>query len=353
MLNNREEGQAGSPRSPHKHGKRTCWGISLLVPSEARPPEVIKGRLYVGSRAQAQNWTLLQSLGITHILNVSRDSIEPFEGKVKYLQCGFADKEDVDISVPAASSWEFIESAFEDASSCVLVHCASGVSRSVTIIIYYLMRKEIIPCEAALQRIRSIHPAACPNRSFISQLTALNSSLAPGALVERTPSLSMMLSMPFSRESLENGLGFTSRKPQASITIYPSSPCLQGLSVPTSPFLRKESSSGDFGWIKRSPAPRSMGELNDPQGRWTNIRMAVEEEEKAAGEVTNEDSEDMKSLASTALNLSENSDVEDIRGDCSPSTSPLVCVKSKVFDPAGSAGIPKSTIPLFWRGNQD
>ena len=42
--------------------------------------QVIKGRLYVGSRAQAQNWTLLQSLGITHILNVSRDSIEPFEG---------------------------------------------------------------------------------------------------------------------------------------------------------------------------------------------------------------------------------------------------------------------------------
>ena len=42
--------------------------------------QVIKGRLYVGSRAQAQNWTLLQSLGITHILNVSRDSKEPFEG---------------------------------------------------------------------------------------------------------------------------------------------------------------------------------------------------------------------------------------------------------------------------------
>jgi hypothetical protein len=42
--------------------------------------QVIKGRLYVGSRAQAQNWSLLQSLGITHIFNVSRDSKEPFEG---------------------------------------------------------------------------------------------------------------------------------------------------------------------------------------------------------------------------------------------------------------------------------
>jgi hypothetical protein len=52
--------------------------------------QVIKGRLYVGSRAQAQNWSLLQSLGITHILNVSRDSKEPFEGMLLnmfYLLC--------------------------------------------------------------------------------------------------------------------------------------------------------------------------------------------------------------------------------------------------------------------------
>ncbi len=108
------------------------------------------------------------------------DVLSMCAGKIKYQQCGFADREDVDISVPGARSWEFIERAFGDASSCVLVHCASGVSRAVTITTYYLMRKESIPCEAALQRIRSVHPAACPNGSFIAQLTALNSSLARG-----------------------------------------------------------------------------------------------------------------------------------------------------------------------------
>ena len=40
MLNKREEGQTGSPRSPRKHGKRASWGISLLIPSEAPPAEV-------------------------------------------------------------------------------------------------------------------------------------------------------------------------------------------------------------------------------------------------------------------------------------------------------------------------
>ncbi len=108
------------------------------------------------------------------------DVLNVCAGKIKYHQCSIADKDDVDISVPGARSWEFIESAFEDASSCVLVHCASGVSRAVTITTYYLMRKESIPCEAALQRIRYGHPAACPNGSFVAQLTALNSSLARG-----------------------------------------------------------------------------------------------------------------------------------------------------------------------------
>jgi hypothetical protein len=40
MLSKREDGQAGSPRSPHKHGKRASWGISLFIPSEAPPAEV-------------------------------------------------------------------------------------------------------------------------------------------------------------------------------------------------------------------------------------------------------------------------------------------------------------------------
>jgi hypothetical protein len=52
--------------------------------------QVIKGRLYVGSRAQAQNWTLLQTLGITHIVNVSRDSKETFEGMLQYLSAALS-----------------------------------------------------------------------------------------------------------------------------------------------------------------------------------------------------------------------------------------------------------------------
>jgi len=44
--------------------------------------QVIPGRLYIGNREQANNWTLLQALKATHIVNVSRETKASFEGTV-------------------------------------------------------------------------------------------------------------------------------------------------------------------------------------------------------------------------------------------------------------------------------
>jgi hypothetical protein len=59
--------------------------------------QVIKGSLYIGNRAQAQNWELLQSLAATHIVNVSREVTEPFKGACPSRQkcCGGAGSDKV------------------------------------------------------------------------------------------------------------------------------------------------------------------------------------------------------------------------------------------------------------------
>ena len=80
---------------------------------------------------------------------------------------------DADILDAGASSLRFMTTAFEDPSACVLLHCASGVSRSVTMAIHYLMRTESMAFQAALDRIRAVHPAAAPNSGFLRQLQAL------------------------------------------------------------------------------------------------------------------------------------------------------------------------------------
>ena len=96
-------------------------------------------------------------------------------GKLQYHQCGIADTDSADVTSAGASALSYITEALNHSpSTCVVVHCASGVSRSVAVVIYFLMCKEGMSFDAAMCRIRAAHPAANPNPGFVAQLRALD-----------------------------------------------------------------------------------------------------------------------------------------------------------------------------------
>jgi len=240
--------------------------------------QILDGRLYIASAAQASNWDLLSDLNVTHIVNCSRTcnfdgtGTNPFSSMINYCSCGFADNASVSprkrcaacparrcrcawrarmrarARVPSASpwavgrlrfllpcapqqrpgarwrvparcarqrgasggrhsvprtcccgligdaappcpgtpplrprqsdltdaleqTWNFIDTALSSHPRwVVLVHCASGISRSVALVCHYLMRKEYLSFQDSIQFIRSRHPAAEPNSSFVEQL---------------------------------------------------------------------------------------------------------------------------------------------------------------------------------------
>ena len=49
-------------------------------------------------------------------------------------------------------------------------HCNAGVSRSVSVVVAYLMSHHSMTYEAALNAVRQIRPAAKPNDGFVKQL---------------------------------------------------------------------------------------------------------------------------------------------------------------------------------------
>ncbi|XP_051143162.1 uncharacterized protein LOC127259683 [Andrographis paniculata] len=63
---------------------------------------------------------------------------------------------------------DFIEDAKKEGS--VLVHCFAGVSRSVAIIMAYVMRTERLSQEDALESLRQCCESVCPNDGFLEQL---------------------------------------------------------------------------------------------------------------------------------------------------------------------------------------
>lgn len=72
------------------------------------------------------------------------------------------------------NSFHFIDKN-RQAGNNVLVHCRAGISRSSTIVIAYLIQKDRLSFEDALQLVRSSRPIVMPNKGFVKQLKKLAS----------------------------------------------------------------------------------------------------------------------------------------------------------------------------------
>lgn len=105
--------------------------------NEQYPNIIIPNRLYLGDATQSQNKIVINDLNITHILNVTKDWNNKFENdtNIKYLRIAINDNETDDIFQHFENAIDFIES-----SNICFVHCQAGVSRSVSIIIAYIMK---------------------------------------------------------------------------------------------------------------------------------------------------------------------------------------------------------------------
>jgi len=65
---------------------------------------------------------------------------------------------------------DFIDKVISEAHGKILVHCVAGVSRSVSVILYYLMKKYNLSYDDALKIVRHNRNIVGPNTSFERQL---------------------------------------------------------------------------------------------------------------------------------------------------------------------------------------
>lgn len=143
-------------------------------------PSKIEEGLYVGSLKAASNKNALKSLNITHILTVC-SFCPPSHGDD--LTCKIipvSDHEDTNLAQYFDECFNFIEEARRTGGG-VLVHCVMGKSRSVTIVVAYLMKKHGMTFSQALEHVKTKRPLASPNAGFIRQLNNFEKSLLAAA----------------------------------------------------------------------------------------------------------------------------------------------------------------------------
>lgn len=161
-----------------------CWDADLIVPG-----------LYVGSLRSALDTEKVVSNGITHVLTVADRLHVSVSPGIRHHVIDIADHPAADLLSILDIAMKFIDESLQNrnilgsmdavcANECaalhnftpsgaVLVHCASGVSRSVSVCCAWLMTRKSMSLQESLNFIKMKRRLASPNIGFKVQLQCL------------------------------------------------------------------------------------------------------------------------------------------------------------------------------------
>lgn len=130
-------------------------------------PTHIIDNIYLGSAYNAANYNLLKDLDIKIIINITKEIRNYFPDDYEYKKYEINDNDTDDIS----SFLEDVYSAIKNnKDKKILVHCFMGASRSVSAVIYYLMKEHKMTIDDAIKYIKEKRTAINPNNKFVDTL---------------------------------------------------------------------------------------------------------------------------------------------------------------------------------------
>ena len=128
------------------------------------PQEIIKN-LYLGSIFSFSP-TVLRNLGINNVVSAINSNSE---NTWNHLNLKWDDLTSQKIFPSIDYAYYFIDSKLNKGEK-VLVHCHAGISRSATVVIYYLMKKFGLSYNDAYSIVKLKRNIINPNPGFIHQL---------------------------------------------------------------------------------------------------------------------------------------------------------------------------------------
>lgn len=144
----------------------------------------VRVTLFLGNWFAAQSETILRRYGIKRIISVleqpSRmpppelcDRLDLLHGQFRIPD----DEFEVEENEPVNEIFPWISDA-ESQSQPVLIHCHGGVSRSPSLMISYLIWRDGMSFEDALNQVAERHPRTCPRPEILgSFLSCINMEL--------------------------------------------------------------------------------------------------------------------------------------------------------------------------------
>lgn len=130
-------------------------------------PTHIIDNIYLGSAYNAANFHQLTNLGIQVIINVTKEISMYFPDDYEYKKIELYDNDQADIEKYLEESYEFIK---QNKDKKIFIHCKMGASRSVSILLYYMIKEHGMKLDDALKMIKEKRMIVNPNSRFVAML---------------------------------------------------------------------------------------------------------------------------------------------------------------------------------------
>ena len=139
----------------------------FIIGEEADPMNYIIDNIFLGDRFAAADLENLKKNNITTVVNCAKEVASNYTD-IRYIELSFEDYEGETIFPKFEVAYKFIKKHPENN---ILVHCAAGMSRSASVVIYYLMKEYKWDFETCLNYTKERRPVVSLNPGYEQQLT--------------------------------------------------------------------------------------------------------------------------------------------------------------------------------------
>lgn len=134
-------------------------------------------RLYIADYDGAQDDNEIAKHEISHVVSLTTSEMAHLDG-IEYLQLKIHDDDTTKITPHFTTVFAFVDEALSDADAHVLIHCDSGMSRSASFLIAYLMTANRLSFRRAFDLVKRARSIIASNSAFLAELKVYEASLA-------------------------------------------------------------------------------------------------------------------------------------------------------------------------------
>ena len=141
--------------------------ITLILGQEEDSMHYILDNIYLGDVLAAENETYLKSFNISVVINCAYEHISEYQD-LKAYELNLTDHFPQQLFPTFEMAYEVIK--YYNQNSKIFIHCMSGMSRSASLVIFYIMKEKKWDYDKSFEYVKKIRTCIDPNSYFVSQL---------------------------------------------------------------------------------------------------------------------------------------------------------------------------------------